>query len=163
MTRRLKQKYLFSKQVCCLLVTSALFGACREQTVYHSFRALPWDAWHAHDTVDFAVQIPDSNTTYQLSVEVRNRNDYPYQNLRLYLDYATPDSLQMLPADTLNLILADSTGQWKGQGWGGLYQHSFPVKPVSIQEKGTYTFKISLAMPDEELKGINDIGIKLEK
>lgn len=95
-------------------------------------------------------------------MEVRNRNNYPYQNLSLSVCYDSPDSVS-LPADTIQLALADTEGIWKGDGWGGLYQTAVPAGSIRIDKSGTYRFKIAYVLPDEILQGLNDIGIKLEK
>lgn len=156
-----KNKSFCQKSMILLFVASTL-SACDKQTIYHTFQSLPTGGWQRKDTLFFSVDILDSLTSCKLSVEVRNRNNYSYQNLDLSISYGNPDA-QSLPSDTLQLILADKEGIWKGDGWGGLYQTSFPVGSVWIGKAGTYLFKIAYTLPDETLQGINDVGIKLEK
>lgn len=110
----------------------------------------------------FPVAVSDSQTCYKLSVEIRNRSDYPYQNLNLSICYDTPESMQM-PVDTLNAILATKEGLWTGDGWGGLYQYSFPAGSIKIGKAGNYLFKIAYTQSDDKLRGINDVGIKLKR
>jgi len=62
----------------------------------------------------------------------------------------------------INFILADRDGKWSGSGWGGLYQSSVSLGKEYISP-GNYTFKVIHQMPDEYLKGINDVGILIEK
>lgn len=161
MTNLLKNKVLCLKGIVLLFVAS-LLNACDKQTAYHSFRPLPSEGWLREDTLFFDVKVTDSLTYYKLSLEVRNRSDYPYQNLPLSICYTTEHALP-LPADTLQLILADKEGIWKGDGWGGLYQAAFPAGSIRIGKPGTYRFKVAYVLPDESLRGINDIGIKLER
>lgn len=156
-----KNKRFCQNSIILLLVAGAL-SACDKQTVYHTFHSLPIEGWQRKDTLFFNVEIPDSLTYYKLSIEVRNRNDYPYQNIDLSVSHDSTDA-HSLPADTLHLTLADKKGIWKGDGWGGLYQTSFPAGSVRIGKAGTYLFKIAYTLPDETLQGINDIGIKLRK
>lgn len=113
------------------------------------------------DTLRFEAQVPDSQVYCRLEVEVRNRNDYPYRNLPLRIACLTADSLQ-LPPDTLNIMLADSEGGWLGTGLGNYYQLSQSVGSVHISRPGIYTFRITCLLPDSVVKGINDIGIRLE-
>ena len=42
------------------------------------------------------VKVTDSLTYYKLSLEVRNRSNYPYQNLPLSICYTTADSIPYL-------------------------------------------------------------------
>ena len=133
-----------------------------KQTVYHSFQSLPTEGWLREDTLSFDVKVTDSLTYYKLSLEVRNRSNYPYQNLPLSICYTTADSIPS-PTDTIQLILADKEGIWKGDGWGGLYQTAVSAGSVRIGKPGTYLFKVAYTLPDERLQGINDIGIKLKR
>ena len=161
MTNRLKNRNLCLKGIILLFVAS-LLSACDKQTVYHSFQSLPTEGWLREDTLSFDVKVTDSLTYYKLSLEVRNRSNYPYQNLPLSICYTTADSIPS-PTDTIQLILADKEGIWKGDGWGGLYQTAVPAGSVRIGKPGTYLFKVAYTLPDERLQGINDIGIKLKR
>ena len=161
MTNRLKNRNLCLKGIILLFVAS-LLSACDKQTVYHSFQSLPTEGWPREDTLSFDVKVTDSLTYYKLSLEVRNRSNYPYQNLPLSICYTTADSIPS-PADTIQLILADKEGIWKGDGWGGLYQTAVSAGSVQIGKPGTYLFKVAYTLPDERLQGINDIGIKLKR
>lgn len=161
MINRFKNSNLCLKSILLLFVASALI-ACDKQTVYHSFQSIPAEGWLQKDTLSFNVEVPDSFTYYKLSVEIRNRNDYPYQNLNLSISCHTPDSTA-LPTDTLQITLANKEGKWKGTGWGSLYQSEFPIGSIQIGKPGIYQFKIAYAFPDKVLSGINDIGIKLKR
>lgn len=161
MKNLLKHKKLLKKSLALLFVTS-LCMACDKQTVYHTFQSLPSEGWQRKDTLSFLVTIPDSTTFYNIFVEVRNRNSYPYQNLPLHICYDSPEK-QDFKRDTLEIRLADSTGVWLGDGWGGLYQSSLRIGVVRIEKAGEYRFKITHLLSDELLPGINDIGIKLKR
>lgn len=145
-----------------LLFAASLCMACDKQTVYHTFQSLPTEGWQRKDTLFFNVTIPDSATLYNISVEIRNRNNYPYQNLPLLIYYDSPEA-QNIKRDTLEMELADSDGIWLGDGWGGLYQSTLHAGLIHIGKAGEYRFKIMHLLPDEVLPGINDVGIKLKR
>lgn len=145
-----------------LLFIASFYTACDEQTVYHSFQSLPTEGWQRNDTLFFNVSVADSATLYNVSVEVRNRNNYPYQNLPLLIYYDSPE-IPNIKRDTLELRLADNAGIWLGDGWGGLYQSTLPAGFIRIGKAGEYRFKIIHLLPDEVLPGINDVGIKLKR
>lgn len=149
-------------QSLILLFIASFYTACDEQTVYHSFQSLPTEGWQRNDTLFFNVSVADSATLYNVSVEVRNRNNYPYQNLPLLIYYDSPET-QNIKRDTLELRLADNAGIWLGDGWGGLYQSTLPAGFIRIGKAGDYRFKIIHLLPDEVLPGINDVGIKLKR
>jgi len=136
--------------------------ACQKDTVYHSFRNIPADCWKQNDTICFDVAVPDSPTTYLLFVEIRNLNNYPYQNLSVILTHETPDSL-IATTDTLHFILADQQGNWTGKGWGGIYQNSFPTGNIELCQAGRHRLILQHVLSDTCIKGIHDMGIKLIK
>lgn len=143
-----------------LLFAACAIGACDKQTVYHNFHSLPGEGWNKQDTVVFDVAVCDSQTHYRLDIEIRNTARYPYQDIGLGLCYCGP-GISRTTTDSLHYILADRQGHWKGEGWGGLYQTSFPAGTVRIDSAGTYHFRLVHTLPDETLQGINDIGIRL--
>ena len=161
MKNLLKNKTSLLKSLILLFIAS-FYTACDEQTVYHSFQSLPTEGWQRNDTLFFNVSVADSATLYNVSVEVRNRNNYPYQNLPLLIYYDSPE-VPNIKRDTLELRLADNAGIWLGDGWGGLYQSTLPAGFVRIGKAGEYRFKIIHLLPDEVLPGINDVGIKLKR
>lgn len=156
-----KNKRFHLKSMFLLFIVSAIC-ACDKQTVYHTFQSVPGDGWLRQDTLCFEVAVPDSQTYYKLSVEIRNRSNYPYQNLNLSVSYDNPDSIR-ISADTLNAVLTTKEGIWTGDGWGGLYQSAISAGSIKIGKAGNYLFKIAYTLPDEKLRGINDVGIKLER
>lgn len=161
MTNRFKNKTKHLKYIILLFIVGAL-GACDKQTVYHTFRSVPQEGWKRQDTLFFDVAVPDSQTYYKLTVEIRNRNTYPYQNINLSIGYEDPES-KRVQVDTLKAVLASKEGIWKGDGWGGLYQSAFSAGSIKIGRSGNYLFKIAYTLPDEILPGINDVGIKLRR
>ena len=56
----------------------------------------------------------------------------------------------------------DKEGKWNGTGWGSLFQSTLPIGSAIVRHPGNYTFKITHGMQDELLKGINDVGVKIE-
>lgn len=150
----------------CLGLTACGIG--EEGTVYHQFRSIPLEGWGKEDTLLFDVAVPDSQTDYLLTVEVRHTVEYSYRNLDLCLLHSAcpADSTGRSPqeeADTLRLMLADEKGLWNGKGWGGLYQTAFPARNVSVTVRGTYRFRLIYNFSDTTLHGLSDIGIRLQR
>lgn len=129
--------------------------------MYHSYQSLPSKGWEKSDTLFFHIPISDSLRDLHLSVEVRNESNYPYQDLYLFVSHNLQDSITW-SVDTVMLTLANKEGKWLGTGWGSLYQSATPMKSVVTKHPGNYTFKVTHGMKDNNLQGINDIGIKIE-
>jgi gliding motility-associated lipoprotein GldH len=66
--------------------------------------------------------------------------------------------------DTAELTLADYDGRWLGSGMGSVkFSHFLFQKDVRFKQAGTYRFVFEQAMRVNELNGINDIGLRIEK
>lgn len=156
-------KSLLRNSIFCLL-TACFAAACNdEHTVYHSYQSLPDEGWGKSDTLSFLIPVTDSiPTTLRLFAEVRNRTDYPYHDLHLFISQNMLDST-VWRTDTIALSLADSTGRWTGKGWGSVYQSERFVRSVRPLHPGNYTIKVMNGMKGEKLKGMNDVGIRIEK
>lgn len=146
-----------------LLLASCLAVACMKQTVYHSYQPIPNEGWNKSDTLIFQIPITDSlPATLQLATEVRNSTMYPYQNLFVIVSHNLQDSLTF-QTDTLEFVLADKEGNWKGSGWGSLLQSTLPLGKVKVKGAGNYILKMSHGMKDETLEGIRDAGLSLTR
>lgn len=98
---------------------------------------------------------------FDVSLEIRNNNDYPFRNIWLFVDFQAPGG--DVRTDTVGVDLADVYGKWHGSGIS-LYSLSIPYeKAVRFPQKGAYTYSIRQGMRENPLKGISDIGLKISK
>lgn len=152
----------FSNLVVCLFFVLTMIS-CNKQTVYHSYQSLPNDGWKKSDTLSFQIENTDSIPhTIHLFAEVRNKNNYPYQNLSLSLYHNLQDSAHW-KRDTISLNLTDKAGNWIGTGCGNLYQSSKFIGSIVISQKGNHRIKVIHRMTDDRLIGLSDIGIKVSR
>jgi len=138
------------------------FVSCSNNDVFFNYKEISLKGWNKDSLYTFDVPINDISSTYNIYVNVRNRNDYPYQNLWLFLTKLTPDSVQT--KDSIECYLADGRGKWLGSGIGSIRE--MPVlyqKNVRFTEAGVYQYKIVHGMRDTVLIGLNDIGMRVEK
>lgn len=162
-SRRAEYKVAWRAKGMLIFLIACILQACNQETLYHTFHNVPPSGWMRKDTICFDVTVCDSHTVpCQLYVEVRNRNDYPYQNLPITLTLTLPDSTVSFN-DTLSLTLANKESKWTGKGWGGIYQSSFPISQLQLTQPGNYQFYIQHCLDDEQVKGISDIGIRLDR
>ena len=93
---------------------------------------------------------------------VRNDNNYAYANLWLFIDVI--DALGNARRDTIECLLAEPDGAWRGSGWGSLYTVRCPyLSDVRFATSGAHTFRLTQGMRDISLSGIHDIGLVIEK
>jgi gliding motility-associated lipoprotein GldH len=145
-----------------ILVGVLLFSACSSHTVFQDNEAIPASGWHLDNIIDFGVTIDDTVRLHELYLMVRNTTNYPYSNLFLFLDIEFPD--HRILRDTIECILAHKDGQWTGKGFGTIRSNQFLFRDdVWFPLAGTYTFRIQHGMREEHLKGMADIGIRIER
>jgi gliding motility-associated lipoprotein GldH len=130
--------------------------------VFFKYQSVNVAGWSKDSTYTFDVKIDDSNVNYNIYVNTRNRGEYPYQNLWLFMSEKSPDN--KIIGDSINFYLADDFGRWLGSGAGPIY--NMPVlyrQNFRYAKPGTYRYQIRHGMRDSMLMGINDVGIKIEK
>lgn len=119
--------------------------------------------WNKKGTLKFDFEINDSQTPKNIIFVVRNNNEYPYSNLRVFSTLKKSDA-KSAKVDTLNYILAKPNGEWIGSGFGDTKEILFQYKlDYKFPENGKYTIEVQHAMRRDPLKGIEDFGIKIEQ
>lgn len=117
--------------------------------------------WKKKDVRTFDFDVNDAKDQKNIMIVVRNNNEYPYSNLRLIAKIEK--DRKNISTDTLNFVLAKPNGEWIGTGFGDtkeiLYQYKINYK---FPQNGNYSVKVVQAMRNDRLKGIEDIGIKIQ-
>ncbi|WP_144283188.1 gliding motility lipoprotein GldH [Chryseobacterium echinoideorum] len=118
--------------------------------------------WDKKTWQKFNFEISDPQNPKNIIFVVRNNNDYPYSNIRFIVNL-THTKTKKTETDTLNYILAKPNGEWLGTGFGETKEALFQYKlNYKFQEKGNYEIAVSQAMRNDNLPGIEDLGIKVE-
>lgn len=146
----------------CAILISLMAVACTGNDVYFQYDPVNPKGWSKDSLYGFDIQINDTIATYNVYVNVRNRGEYPYQNLWLFLNKTTPD--KVFTKDSIECYLADKRGKWLGSGIGTIME--MPVlyqQNVRFNRKGIYHYQIIQGMRDSILLGINDVGMRVEK
>ena len=80
-----------------------IISSCGGNDVFYQFEAVPASGWHQDSTIHFDVNIADTVSRYNVYVNVRNRGEYPHQNLWLFIEQQSPDSTVLI--DSINFYL----------------------------------------------------------
>ncbi len=149
-----KIKYLI------LLFTTILASACTENVVLQTSKSMPNAIWQKDSVVNFNYEWEDTTNTYNVVIDIRNQNNYPYQNFWLFANLYNPNGEVF--RDTLECVLADNSGRWIGEGMGSV--HHLPVsylQDVKFPKSGKYRLELIQGMRTDSLQGISDIGIRI--
>lgn len=139
-----------------LLASSCTPGS--EEVYMHSLNGL----WPQKATQKFEFEIKENQPPKNIIFVVRNNNDYPYSNLRVF-SKIYPEGQSQAKTDTLNYLLAHPNGEWIGKGFGDTKEILFQYKiQHRFPKSGRYVIEVQHAMRRDTLRGIEDFGIKVE-
>ena len=152
-----------------LYICGLLFLSCGKGPVYSEFQALDNGSWDRDTIKEFKISDLEENQDYEMFINVRNDNTYPYSNLFLITELEYPDGTTYI--DTLEYAMANADGSWLGKGVGSIKENKLWYKEnINFPVKGVYIIRIEHAMRKNgsvdgivELPGITDIGVEIEK
>lgn len=148
------------KQYLLFVCTCLIAFAC-DQPLFEQYQAIEHDAWEKDNAYYFTFEIKDASIAYDLTLEIRNNNLYPFQNLWILGQTIYPDST--VRRDTTEFQLADEFGKWKGKGIS-IFQSSQPLlQRFYFPQAGQYTMGIRQGMRQDALPGIQGIGLRINE
>lgn len=148
-----------------LTVIVILFvSSCDENRVFDDYKSIPMSGWEKDSLVNFSFNIANTRQEYNLYLNVRNKTSFNYSNLWLFVEITDPGSA-VTEKDTVEIILArEPSGKWLGEGFGGLKTRVSTFRSYFTFDKmGDYNVTIRQGMRENNLKGISDIGFRVEK
>jgi gliding motility-associated lipoprotein GldH len=138
------------------------FQSCDRDRFYEENKRIENNIWNNKEKAVFKVMLEDIHTSYSFYINIRNSTDYPYSNIFLFLETVFPDG--KIARDTIECQLADYSGKWTGSGMSNIKFNRFLFqKGIRFPQQGQYIFEFEQAMRNPDLKGISDIGMRLEK
>lgn len=142
---------------CCVALT-----ACYENGIYEKYKGIPDYVWKTGYKVPYEVEITDTNVLYNIYVDVRHTEFYPFSNLWLMLHVNMPYGQKH--ETRVELPLAEKDGKWLGRCLGDVCDRQILVQENAIfPQQGKYTFELEQIMRLDDLPGIMEMGIKIEK
>jgi gliding motility-associated lipoprotein GldH len=139
-----------------------IFAACDRKALTNDYKIISNKGWNKDSLLVFEVPVTDTLKMYQVFVNVRNDIEYKYSNLWLFIGITQPgDTIPV--TDTLEITLADPTGKWLGEGFGGMKTTETQYrKNVYFPKAGSYKIEIQHGMRGKMLTGITDVGIRVQ-
>lgn len=141
--------------------------SCDKKRVFDEYKNVG-NAWHKDSIVTFDLPQLDAKKKYNLFVNVRDNDDYPYSNLFLIVSLEQPN--RQVKVDTLEYLMTNPDGTLLGEGFSDVKESKLFYKDgESFTQKGVYKIHIRHAVRQtgkvdgvERLKGISDIGFRIE-
>ena len=155
------------RKVVAFFIILIVCVACHTQTVWSETKSL--GVWDKDTPVTFSIPQLDSLKSYHMFINIRNTNEYPFNNLFLVADIEFPHGKTI--TDTLEYKMAYPNGEWMGEGIGSLKESKLWFKEnIRFTEEGNYNITITQAVRNNgevdgvsQLPGISDVGISIEE
>jgi gliding motility-associated lipoprotein GldH len=152
--------------VLYFLVLIALVS-CDKKRVFDEYKSVG-NAWNKDSIVSFDLPAMDIKRQYNLFLNIRDNNDYPFNNLFLIVSLEQPNKKTLV--DTLEYQMANPDGSLLGDGFTDIKESKLVYKERVKFIPGTYKVHIKQAVRQtgkvtgvNELKGITDVGFRIEK
>lgn len=145
-----------------LLASSLLLAACTRGVVFSDFKDVSPLGWDKDSAVTFTFRVTDTVQPYNVLLHLRHQDNYPYQNMWLFLTSADPQGT--VTSDTIEFYLADDRGRWLGNGRNG--HVSMPVlyeQNYQFADTGAYSLSVRHGMRKERLRGVCQVGMEIQK
>ena len=141
--------------------------SCDSNRVYDEYKSVSSE-WQKEEIVEFEFTPLDTLKSYNLFINVRNNNDYKFNNLFLISEIDYPNGKSVI--DTLEYKMAKPNGELLGTGFTDVKENKLWYKErFKFNESGTYKIKLQQAMREngivsgvEALQGVLDIGFRIE-
>ncbi|ALM50750.1 gliding motility protein GldH [Flavobacterium psychrophilum] len=145
-----------------------LLVSCDKKRVFDEYKAIN-GSWKKDSIVSFSFDQKDTVSKYNLFINVRNNNSYPYNNMFLIVQLQQPGT-QLTKVDTLEYQMANPDGSLLGDGFTDIKESKLWYKEnVKFPKVGKYTVSIQQAVRKsgevpgvEELDGVTDVGFRIE-
>ena len=145
-----------------ILTSLVLLSSCNSNVVFTDSLEMPGRTWKLLDIPAFKIPVTDTLNSNNVFFTIRTGSSYPFRNIYLFVTTTSPDGKSI--TDTLQYNLADEKGKWYGKGFGDIHELNLPYKTnIYFPVKGSYQFKIQHGMRVEDLKGVYDFGLRIEK
>ncbi len=151
-----------------ILFILGVIVSCSSNAAWGDAKSLP-GYWDANEAISFTIPEMDSLKKYNVFLNLRNTNEYPYNNIFLIVSMKFPHGKTL--QDTLEYRMAEADGTWLGNGIGSVKESKLWYKEgVSFYEEGNYTLTVSQAVRNNgdvggvsELQGITEVGYSIEE
>lgn len=151
-----------------ILFATLLLVSCDKKRVFDQYKTVG-DAWQKDSIASFTYNNQDTTERYDLFLNLRSNNDYPFNNIFLIVSVEAPGGLTKV--DTLQYQMAEADGKLMGEGFSDVKESKlFYKEKFKFSAIGDYKIGIQQAVRqsgkvagEKELKGITEVGFRIEK
>jgi gliding motility-associated lipoprotein GldH len=150
-----------SVSIYLLVLFLTIFSSCSR--FYREFVPVEGYVWERTDVKKLKVKIEDNSKPYNLLVWIRHHAESPIAALPLRVKVTSPSGKIAFEAD-IDQEFRKTDGTLVGEAAGDYCDNEKMLKEkFNFEEKGEYTFEISLDSEDPKLPGILHVGLIVDE
>lgn len=154
------------KNSLLLFLVAVFLFSCDKKRVFDEYKSVG-SAWHKDSIVTFDLPVLDSTKRYNLFLNLRDNNNYKYNNIFLIVSLETANGFTKV--DTLEYQMAEPDGTLLGDGFTDIKESKLYYKE-NVRFRGKYKVHIKQAVREngkvpgvDYLDGITEVGFRIEK
>ena len=145
-----------------LLIIALGFASCGDNFVFNAEKNIPNGQWAYPDTLDFNVPVSDTAQLYNLFIQFAYADTFPNQNIYLKLSTRFPDGKRVSRIRSFDLY--DIQGKPTGKCSGATCKAKILLQnSLYFNQIGDYLITLEQYTRDTPLKGVESVGISMEK
>jgi gliding motility-associated lipoprotein GldH len=149
-------------RILLLLAIAGFAASCGRNVVFTDSLPVPDREWATDNSASFSFNVEDTVNSNNIFLVLRTGSAYPYRNIWLFVTTTSPGGSSL--SDTLMYDLADEKGNWYGKGFGDIHELKLPYRlNVFFPHIGDYHISIRHGMRNPGLKGVYDVGLRVER
>ena len=162
-----QHNFRYGLLVMILFCFAISFVSCDKKRVFDEYKSVG-KSWNKDSIVSFDLPQLDPKKQYNLFLNLRDNNDYPYNNVFVIVSMEHPG--KKVTVDTLEYQMANPDGSLLGDGFTDLKESKLVYKERMKFPAGAYKVHIKQAVRQtgkvtgvQKLEGITEVGFRIEK
>jgi gliding motility-associated lipoprotein GldH len=143
-----------------LLGFGMLLTSCGPDYFYRHHYSIESGEWAYSDTLNFELEVTDTNRLYDLELIIEHGLDFPRQNMYVLFYTAFPDGQRQ--REMVSLEMADKAGVWYGKCRGETCRLIIPVQQGAyFNQLGSHVITIEQYTRVNPLPYVKEIGLDI--
>ncbi|MDR1459113.1 MAG: gliding motility lipoprotein GldH [Bacteroidales bacterium] len=147
------KKIIFILGTCFLLST---YSCDDSQYLFRENTSIENETWFVNNQIPFRFTVTDTQEIYKIGFNIRYTNDYPMQNIYVFLHTVFPNGMRT--HDTIDIDLFSLEGKPLGKGKKTIELQKY-FSRVQFPVAGQYTMSLEQAMRIDSLPGMVSMGL----
>lgn len=153
-----------TKHIIYVICLICIVCSCTLDVKFSKYKPVSSDGWDIEDTINFSTDTLRQDGRYAFTCGVRTARAFPYQDLVMMVERKVyrDSALVLHKREKVTCPIVTSEGNFTGEGMATKL-HEIGLKDFILQTGDSVDVSIYHQMTRQNLPGIVDIGLKMEK